>query len=146
MIPIYNNIDKYKKYAFNAIDSGWISNYGEYIEKSENKLKELLNINYAILMANGTCATHCIFLALKYKYPEINTIYLPNNVYVAVYNCCLMVYEKLNVKILKTDQNTLNFCVDIEYLQSLEKKSAIVIVHNIGNIINVLELKKYDRI
>ena len=143
MIPIYNNdIDKYKEYSFDAINSGWISNYGEYIQKSENKLKEILNVNHAILMSNGTCATHCIYLALKYKYPNITTIYLPNYVYVAVYNCCLMVYDKINIKILKTDENTLNFNTDTDYLNTLEKDSAIVIVHNTGNVINILELKK----
>ena len=49
-------------------------------------------------MNNGTCATHCLFLALKYKYPTINKIYVPNNCYIAAWNMALLEYniDKLN--------------------------------------------------
>ena len=73
MINIYEpNISKYKNSAIDAIQSGWISNHGEFIENSSKKLKEILNVKHVILMANGTCATHCLFLALKYKYPHFS--------------------------------------------------------------------------
>ena len=35
------------------------------INEMIKKLKEVLNIKHVILMANGTCATHCLFLSLK---------------------------------------------------------------------------------
>ena len=39
MINIYEPIIKeYSTSAINAINSGWISNHGEYLEKSTNKL------------------------------------------------------------------------------------------------------------
>jgi hypothetical protein len=39
MINIYEpNIYNYKKEAINAINSGWISNHGEYINLATNKL------------------------------------------------------------------------------------------------------------
>jgi hypothetical protein len=80
MISIYEpDIIQYNKSAINAIESGWISNHGEYVEKSTQKIKEILNCKFAILMANGTCATHCLFLSLKFKHPEITKIYVPNN-------------------------------------------------------------------
>lgn len=79
MIPIYiPYIDKYKKSAEVAINTSWISNYGIFIKNSEDKLKNLLNIKHCILMNNGTAATHCLLLALKYKYPNIKKIYIPN--------------------------------------------------------------------
>jgi len=44
MIPIYKPyLNKYKKSSINALDSEWISNYGEYIQKSEDKLKQIFN-------------------------------------------------------------------------------------------------------
>ena len=68
MINIYNpDILNYTKSAKDAIDSGWISNHGIYVKKATDILSELLNIKHVILMANGTCATHCLFLSLKYK-------------------------------------------------------------------------------
>ncbi len=78
MINIYEpSIDKYKESSINAIKEGWISNHGKFVELANNKLKEIIKSNYSILMTNGTCATHCLFLALKFKYPNINKIYVP---------------------------------------------------------------------
>lgn len=135
-------LNKYKKSAIDAINSEWISNHGKYVNLATNKLREIIGCDYAILMANGTVATHCLFLSLKYKYPEIKKIYVPNNVYVAVYNCALMVYEIDNLEILKINEETWNMEEDKEYLLSLEKNSAIVIVHNVGNIIDVDKIKE----
>jgi len=143
MINIYEpNIYKYKNSAIDAIQSGWISNHGEFIENSSKKLKEILNVKHVILMANGTCATHCLFLALKYKYPQINKIYVPNNCYVAAWNCLLMEYDKTNIEVMKMDINTWNICVDEEYIKNLDNNSSVLIVHNLGNIVNVPRLKQ----
>jgi perosamine synthetase len=135
-------LSKYKLSALDAIESEWISNHGKYINLATNKLQEVLNTKNIILMSNGTCATHCLFLSLKYKYPNLTKIYVPNNVYVAVYNCALMEYEVSNLEILKINEHTWNIEEDEEYLLSLEKNSAIVIVHNIGGIIDVDRIKK----
>jgi perosamine synthetase len=143
MIYIYEpEINKYKSSAISAIETGWISNHGEFIEKSSKKLKEILNVKHIILMANGTCATHCLFLSLKYKYPQINKIYVPNNCYVAAWNSLLMEYDKKCIEVMKMDINTWNINTDTNYIQSLDKNSAVLIVHNLGNIINVPRLKR----
>lgn len=141
-IPIYTPyISKYKKSAIDAIESEWISNHGIYIEKATNKLKEILDCKYAILMANGTVATHCLFISLKYMYPNINKIYVPNNCYVAVYNCVLMEYELNNMETMHINEDTWNIYEDEGYIKSLEPNSAIVIVHNLGGVINVDKIK-----
>ena len=142
-IPIYNpDICKYKGSAIKAINDGWISNHGENIKICEDKLKEITKIKYVILMSNGTCSTHCLFISLKYKYPNINKIYIPNNCYVAAWNCALMVYKTKQLRLMKMDNNTWNICTDENYIMSLEKNSAVLIVHNLGNIINVPRLKR----
>ena len=143
IIPIYKPyLSKYKTSPIDAINSEWISNHGKYIDLATNKFKEVLNVKNVILMANGTVATHCLFMSIRYKYPNISKIYLPNNVYVAVYNCALMEYELDNLEVLKINENTWNIEEDEEYLQSLETNSAIVIVHNLGGIIDVDRIKK----
>jgi perosamine synthetase len=142
-IPIYKPLlNNYKKSAIDAIDSEWISNHGKYINLATNKLREIINCKHVILMSNGTVATHCLFLSLKYKHPDIKKIYVPNNVYVAVYNCALMEYNIENLEILKINENTWNMEEDENYLLSLEKNSAIVIVHNVGGIIDVDRIKR----
>ena len=143
MIPIYiPYLENYKKSAIQAIEENWISNYGVNIKNAEEKLKEILNVKYCILMNNGTAATHCLFLSLKKIYPKINKIYVPNNVFVAPYNCALMEYTKNNLEVMKINEHTLNIDTSEEYIKSLEKDSCILIVHNLGNIVNVPRLKK----
>jgi len=142
MIKIYEpDIIKYKNSAIDAINSGWISNQGIYIEKATNKLNEILKTKYSILMANGTCATHCLFLSLKYKYPEIKKIYMPNNVYIAAWNCALMEYSMENLELMRMDEKTWNICINEDYIKTLDANSAVFIVHNLGNIVNVSRLK-----
>ena len=143
MINIYEpNITKYTESAHKAINDGWISNHGEFISKSTNKLNDILKSNYSILMCNGTCATHCLFLSIKYKYPTINKIYMPNNVYVAAWNSALMVYNMSNLELMKMDLDTWNINTKDEYILSLDTNTAMLIVHNLGNIINVPRLKR----
>ena len=143
MIPIYiPYINKYKKSALKAIDENWISNYGTNVKNAEEKIKNILNIKYCILMNNGTAATHCLFLALKYKYPKIKKIYIPNNVFIAPWNCVLNDYEKNNLEVMKIDYNTLNMDTHEDYIKSFEKDSCILVVHNYGNIINVPKLNR----
>ena len=142
-INIYNaNILPYSNSAYSAIQSGWISNHGIYIEKSTNLLKQIMNVPYCILMSNGTCATHCLFLSIKFKYPYIHKIYVPNNAYVAAYNTALMSYDITQLEVMKMDIDTWNINTDTEYIQSLDSNSAVLIVHNLGNIINVPRLKQ----
>ena len=143
MIPIYiPYINKYKQSALKAIDSNWISNYGINVKNSEEKLKKILNIKYCILMNNGTAATHALFISLKYKYPNINKIYVPNNVFIAPWNCALMQYNIEQLEVMKINKNTLNIETDEKYIKSLDKNSCVLIVHNLGNIINVPRLKR----
>jgi len=143
MIKIYEpDITNYTLSAIKSINSGWISNYGEFIDKSTDKLKQVLNTNYCILMANGTCATHCLFLSIKFKYPNISKIYVSNNSYVAAWNSALMVYNIEQLEVMKMNLDTWNINTDENYIQSLDKNAAVLIVHNVGNIINVPRLKQ----
>lgn len=143
IIPIYKPfLEKYKKSAMDAIESEWISNHGKYIELATNKFKEVLNAKNVVLMNNGTTATHCLFLSLKFMHPNIKKIYVPNNVYIAVYNCALMVYPEECLEVMKINNETWNMEEDENYIKSLEENSAIVIVHNLGGIIDVDRIKK----
>jgi perosamine synthetase len=140
MINIYNpDISNYTSSAIKAIQSGWISNLGDYINLAKEKLKNLVGCKYVMLTNNGTTSTHCVFMALKYKYPNLKKIYVPNNVYIAVWNSVLMEYDLTNIEVLKTDIETYNF--DMNELDRLEKNACLVIVHNVGNIIDVSAIK-----
>ena len=143
MIPIYiPYINRYTSSALEAISKNWISNYGIFVTNAEEKFRTIMDVKHCILMNNGTAATHCLLLAIKYKYPQINTIYLPNNVFIAPLNCTLMEYSKENIKIMKMNTETLNINTSEEYFKSLDENSCVFIVHNMGNIVNVPRLKR----
>jgi perosamine synthetase len=142
-IPIYEpNIAPYTKSALDAINSGWISNHGIYVKLATEKLKEILGVKHIILMSNGTCATHCLLLALKYKYPNVNNIYVSNNCFIAVWNTILSEYPQDSINLMKMDLETWNIDTSEEYIMTLKPNSAVFIVHNMGNIINIPRLKK----
>lgn len=136
MIPIYTPWPCTYARAKEAIDSGWISSQGRYIKEAEKRLEEYFGWNNFVLMNNGTTATHALFLALKHFHPEVQTIYVPNSVYVAVWNCALMEYPKSSLRVLPLAED---LCIPLDEvtLKSLEPNSALVIVHNVGNIIDI---------
>ncbi len=143
MIPIYKPyLTKYKQSAKKAIDSEWISNHGIYIELAANKFKEYMGVRFCILMSNGTSATHALYRALRWKYPNIQKIYVPNYVFIAPWNCALQEYDTTMLEILKTDPATMNMDTSEEYIRGLDSNSAVMVVHNYGNIVNVPRLKR----
>ena len=72
MLPIYQPYlpKECLSYAHDALDSTWISSQGIYIDKAKELLKEVTGSRFAILVNNGTCATHMLALGLRYKYPH----------------------------------------------------------------------------
>jgi len=131
------------KYAHDAIDSTWISSHGKYINLIKDSLSELSGNKYVLLCNNGTTATHLLAIGLKYKYPKVKNLIVPNNVYVAAWNSFLM---NPIFNIIPVDSNLETWNMDSKKLDDTiseysHEDTAILIVHNIGNIINVPQLK-----
>jgi perosamine synthetase len=142
MIPIYKPFfnESNLKYAHDAINSGWVSSQGDYLDLCKNKLKEILNCKKIILTNNGTTATHLMAIALKYKHPNIKKIIVPNNVYVAAWNSFL--FDK-NYELVPIDANLDTWNFDVSKIEPLiDDETAILVVHNIGNVVDVIELQK----
>lgn len=145
--PYINEITK--KYAHEAIESGWISSQGEFIQKTTDKLSEILNTKNLFLVSNGTTGMHCVSKAISLAYPKINTLIVPNNSYVAAWNAFL--YDN-NFKLVSVDCDINTWNYNIEELFDLLNKSnldetALLCVHNLGNIINIDKIKdKYPQL
>jgi perosamine synthetase len=141
MIPIYQPIIKpYINSAIEALKSEWISNYGKYIELSSNLLKKLINVNYCILMGNGTLATEALLYSLKFKYPNIQDIYISDNLFISPYNCALRHFNPKNIHILPINKETLNLDSSDEILNKIKPNSCLFVVHNVGGITNIEEI------
>lgn len=147
MIPIYKPYlnKSILKYANDALDSTWISSHGKYLNLVEEKLKEILKVKYLIPVNNGTSATHLIAKILKNKTNAKNII-VPNNVYVAAWNSFLFDKEfKLTTVDADLESWNINLTEASRYFKN--KNTALLIVHNIGNIINVPKIKnKYPNL
>jgi len=143
MIPIYTpyfpkgSLD----YAHDALDSTWVSSNGKYIQLATDKLQELLGIKYIELLNNGTSACHLMAKAVIRKY-KINEIIVPNNTYVAGWNGFLFDGD-YKLSAIDADLDTWN--VDLNKLDiaiNNNPYAGVLVIHNIGNIINVPVLKR----
>jgi perosamine synthetase len=147
MIRIYEPLitNKTREYALDAINSGWISSQGEYIDKASAKLKEILKTDNLFLISNGTTATHCVSKAINLKYPLIDKLIVPNNVYVAAWNSFLLDKTFKNLIAVDCDLKTWNYDINklYEILDVTDlNTTALLAVHNLGNIINIPAIKE----
>jgi perosamine synthetase len=136
MIPVYKPYltKDILKYAHDALDSTWISSKGDYLNKVKDKLKEILNVKYVILTNNGTCANHLMACGLKYKYPEIEYLFVSNNCYIEAYNP-FQINPIYNILPIDVNIDTWNF--DYSNLRDSDwykDKAAFLLVHNISGI------------
>ena len=53
-----------------------------------------------------------------------------------------MKFKKEELEVMKINQMTLNIETNEEYIKSLERNSCVLIVYNLGNIVNVPRLKR----
>lgn len=147
MIPVY------KPYlppgslsqAHEAMDSTWLSSQGKYLNILEEKLQELLGVQYIIPLNNGTSACHLVAKDLwRTNKPESGKkkIVVPNNVYVAAWNAFLF---DNNYELIPVDADLNTWNMDLNKLEEILTKypgTDVLIVHNIGNVINVPSLQK----
>tara|TARA_Y100000592_G_scaffold88365_1_gene144080 strand:+ start:3833 stop:4927 length:1095 start_codon:yes stop_codon:yes gene_type:complete len=143
MIPIYQPYKSEKSvgYAKDALESNWISSQGKYLDSCKELFKREFGYKYCIFTNNGTTACHLLAEGLKFKYPKIKNLVVPNNVYVAAWNSFKMSTD-YNFIFLEPNLGTWN--ADYNQLpQNLNPEdTAFLIVHNVGNVVNVPELKR----
>ncbi len=147
MIPVYKPYlpPSSLKYAHEALDSTWISSQGKYIPMVTEKLKELTGSPYVLPLNNGTSACHLVAKSLSRIFKPSHSkkrLIVPNNVYVAAWNAFLFdkEYELIPIDV---DLDTWNY--DLGKLDTAIGKypeADILIVHNIGNVINVPSLQR----
>jgi perosamine synthetase len=143
MIPIYKPYlpSGSLKYAHEALDSTWLSSQGKYLPMVQEKLQELLATKYVLPLNNGTSACHLVAKCLS-KLREKAYVIVPDNVYVAAWNAFLF-DGTFDLITIKTDLLTWNYDMN-ELDQAITDRpdAAVLIVHNVGNIINVPELQR----
>lgn len=66
MIPVYRPSigDREKKYVNEAMESGWVSSKGAFLDRFEKEFAAYLGVAHGVSAANGTVALHLAFAAL----------------------------------------------------------------------------------
>jgi perosamine synthetase len=157
MIPIYKPYlpPNSLRYAHEAIDSGWISSQGKYVSQAEDMVKEKNQSKFALLTNSGTSATHLLSIGLKHKYPDIDTLIVPNGVYVAAWNSFMMSEDYIfRVAEMNPDTWNSNYIDAIHAEHNLKdimphldhaRMIGVLVVHNLGNIVNVPKIQNSIR-
>lgn len=137
MIPVskpwITNLEK--KYANEAIDSGWISSTGRFIDRFETAFAEYIGVKHAISTNTGTAACH---LALKASgLGTGDSVVVPAVTFIATANAAR--YCGCDVLLADIDNDTWNIApVPV-------KAKAIFAVHLYGNTCDYEQLTRWCR-
>ena len=131
------------RHARRALASTWVSSRGEYVARVAERLAQHLRVKNVLLVNSGTAATHLLSFALRFRHPEVTSLYVPNNAYVAAWNAFLS-EEPFELRPIDADLATWNVAEDTlrGCAAASDEHAAFVVVHNLGNVVNVPALKR----
>ena len=92
-------------YVNDALQSGWISSLGKYVEKFEKMFCEYCDTKYSITTANGTVALHLALAALGVS--KEDEVIVPDFTYVATANAV----RYLGAKVITVDIDNETYCI-----------------------------------
>lgn len=121
--------EREKRYVCDAINTGWVSSIGEYIDRFEKEFAVFCDTKYAISTSNGTNALHLVLSALGIKRGD--EVIIPDLTFVATANS--VKYLGANVVCADIDIDTL--CIDHRKIEKLinNKTKMIIPVHLYGH-------------
>ena len=130
-----------KKFAKDALDKGWISSNGKYIDKFETDIKKKLQAKNCVTCSNGTVALVMAMKALGVKYGD--EIIVPDLSFSATINSVINVGAK--PIICEIDKST--WCIDPKkVIKKITKKTkGIICVHLYGNPCDMDQLLKIKK-
>jgi perosamine synthetase len=102
--PSITNLEK--EYVNKALDSGWISSMGEFLNQFELKWANYCNANYCVSASNGTTGLFLALLALEIGPGD--EVILPDFSFIASAN----VICQVGAKPVFVDINENNLCID----------------------------------
>ncbi len=118
-----------RELVLDALDSGWVSSIGEYIDRFEAGFARYCGTDYALAVSNGTTGLHLAFAALGLEPGD--EVIIPDLTFVATANA--VAYTGATPVLADIDADTL--CLDPASVTSLisPRTKAIVPVHLYGH-------------
>lgn len=130
-IPIYKPwiTKEDKSFVIDAINSGWVSSIGKYIDLFESKFCEFIGSRYSVSTNNGTSACHLALLSSGVC--SNDEIVVPSSTFIACPNS--VKYCGAKVVIADVDKYTWNISLEQIKNKVTDKTKAVFLVHMLGN-------------
>jgi perosamine synthetase len=118
-----------KELVIDALDSGWVSSIGKYIDEFEEKFARYCGTEYALAVSNGTTGLHLALATLGLQ--PADEVIVPDLTFVATANA--VAYTGATPVLADVDADTL--CLDVASVKSLitPRTKAIIPVHLYGH-------------
>ena len=127
-----------KKYIVDALDSGWVSSLGNYINDFESQFAYFCGTKYAVTASNGTVALHLALVALGIN--KNDEVIIPDLSFIATANA--VQYTGAKIVLVDIDPNTLCIC-PIALKKSITPKTKCIIpVHLYGQPAEMFAINK----
>ena len=128
--------EKYLQYIAGIYERQWLTNNGPLVQEFERQLKDYLNMQHLLYLANGTLALQLAIKALDLKGEIITTPFS----YVAttssiVWEGCTPVFVDIDPKTLNIDPQKIKAAIR-------EQTSAILATHCFGNACDIAAIEK----
>ncbi len=159
-LSIPNICGNEKKYVMEALEQGWVSTAGKFVDRFEENISTYLNVESAVACQSGTAGLHLALLAAGVKQNDM--VIVPTLTFIAAVNPTKYIGAETYFidcdKSLCMDPVKLEkyLCLDCELREdghtydkaSGRKIAALVVVHVFGNMadmVKILDLsKKYN--
>ena len=131
MIPVYKPSigDREKKYVAEAMDSGWVSSKGAFLDRFEKDFAAYLGLAHGVSAANGTVALHLAFAALGIGPGD--EVIVPTLTYIASVNA--IAYTGARPVFVDSDPGCWNLDPDQIERAITPRTRAIEVVHLYGH-------------
>lgn len=118
-----------RELVLDALDSGWVSSIGKYIDEFEAKFAHYCGTEYALAVSNGTTGLHLALATLGLQAGD--EVIVPDLTFVATANA--VAYTGATPVLADVDADTL--CLDVASVKSLitPRTKAIIPVHLYGH-------------
>lgn len=124
--PVLNGNER--KYIDEAVDTGWVSANGKFVNEFEKKFAEFCGTKYAISCCNGTMSLHLCLMGLGIGPGD--EVIMPTLTYVATANC--VAYCGAKPVFVDSDPRTFNIDVNKIEEKITRHTKAIMPVHLYG--------------
>lgn len=129
---------KAKKYVTDALDTGWISSAGNYLNKFETAFADYIGVKYATTVSNGTTALHVALDALGIT--EGDEVIVPD---LTIISCAAAVtYLGAKPVFVDVEENTGNLNADLIEAAITRKTKAIMVVDLYGHPADFTKIRK----